>query len=274
MSKSRKRNKEEIRNFGHIIDSGQYPKSKILVGIPMTGLIRAEWAMARWGQAYPTNWSTQDHIAWLDQFSPLRFTVANARNLIANRAVAEGAEWVFFIDHDVLLPPGTLIKMDKYMHDAKYPIVSGLYFTKGKPAEPLVYRGMGTGYLRGWKLGKPVWVTGTGLGCTIINVKMFKAFSRHCEDYTIGGETKLKRFFRSPCAMVFDEEAHTFSSVMGTEDLDFYHRIYNSGCYKDAGWPTIQKKKNPILVDTTIFCRHIDNSGKQYPMYGEEKEFM
>jgi hypothetical protein len=260
--------------YGDIIDSGQSPVHKLLIGIPATGNVRIEWAMHRYGQASPTNWSLGEQFAWLDQFSPLRYTVADARNLIAHRALVENRDWIFFVDHDVMLPPGTLIKMDRYMHDAKYPIVSGLYFTKSKPAEPLIYRGLGTGYLRGWRLGKKVWATGTGLGCTLIHTKIFKAFAKHCDEYIVRGQGVVKKFFRSPCSMTASVEDAMQNAYVGTEDLDFYDRIHKEKCYADAGWPVIQRKKFPILIDTSIFCRHIDPSGRQYPMYGEEREFV
>lgn len=35
----------------------------------------------------------------------------------------------------------------------------------------------------------------------------------------------------------------------------------------DTGWKKIAKKEFPFLVDTNIFCKHIDlTSGKTYPI--------
>ncbi len=44
--------------------------------------------------------------------------------------------------------------------------------------------------------------------------------------------------------------------------------------FKKAGWPEFQKKKFPFLVDTKIFCRHIDWNGVQYPAHGEIGQFL
>ena len=54
---------------------------RILVGIPMTGLLRAEWVMARYSQVIPCNWSQVEAVRWLDQNSPIDFSVADARNI-------------------------------------------------------------------------------------------------------------------------------------------------------------------------------------------------
>ena len=45
------------------------------------------------------------------------------------------------------------------------------------------------------------------------------------------------------------------------------------GFFKKSGWGEFQKKKYPLLCDTTIFCQHIDTNGKRYPSNGEEQEF-
>jgi hypothetical protein len=140
-------------------------KNRIMVGIPYTGLLRAEWVMARYSQVTPCNWSQVDVIRWLDPHSPLGFLVADARNIIATEAINGDFEWLFFIDHDVMLPIGTTLKINEHILNPKSPIISGLYFTKSVPSEPLIYRKRGTGYYNDWKMGEKVWVDGTPMGC-------------------------------------------------------------------------------------------------------------
>jgi hypothetical protein len=60
----------------------------------------------------------------------------------------------------------------------------------------------------------------------------------------------------------------------GTEDIFFYNRLKKENIYKRAGWSDIQKKKWPVLCDTSIFCRHIAIDGTQYPAFGEERQYM
>ena len=85
--------------FGSIVSS----VNRIMIGIPLTGNVRAEWMLARYGQVIPCNWSQVDCIRFLDQWSPMGFSVADARNVIATAFVEQGFEWLFFIDHDTIL---------------------------------------------------------------------------------------------------------------------------------------------------------------------------
>jgi len=170
-------------------------QQRIMVGIPMTGLLRSEWVMARYSQVVPCNWGQVDVIRWLDPHSPLGYAVADARNIVADEALKGNFEWLFFIDHDVVLPMGTILKINEYMIKPQAPIVSGLYFTKSVPSEPLIYRKRGTGYYANWKMGDKVWVDGTPMGCTLIDVKLLKAVADEVEEYIVEGR-KVKRIFK------------------------------------------------------------------------------
>jgi hypothetical protein len=37
------------------------------------------------------------------------------------------------------------------------------------------------------------------------------------------------------------------------------------GYFEKAGWREYQDKQWPFLVDTNIFCRHINPDGEQFP---------
>lgn len=259
--------------IGKVIDNGRSPTNRIMVGIPMTGMLRSEWVLARYGQVIPCNWSTSDCIMWLDQYSPLRFSVADARNLIVDAAVKGDFEWLFFIDHDTIMPPTTLLKINEYMLAGEPPIVGGLYFTKSIPAEPLVYRGSGNSHYRNWHLGDKVWVDGLGMGCTLIHVSLLRAVWEDSEIYQLRG-TEARRVFESPAKQWYDPEKGGWHTTSGTEDLFFLSRIISGDYLSKAGWSKYSKKKYPFLVDTSIFCTHIDWSGVQYPARGEQNAFL
>lgn len=259
--------------IGTILDNGRPPTNRILIGVPMTGLLRSEWVLARYGQVIPTNWSASDCIMWLDQYSPLRFSVADARNLIVTQAIQAESEWLFFIDHDTILPPVTLLRMNEYMLAGEPPILSGLYFTKSVPAEPLIYRGRGTGHYRGWKFGDKVWCDGHGMGCTLIHGSILKAVWDISEEYLVRG-VRCRKVFESPAKSYIDPETGGWHSATGTEDLFFLHRIIDNDLLAKAGWKKYAKKKYPFLVDTSIFCKHIDWNGVQYPFAQDEVVFL
>jgi len=245
-------------------------QQRIMVGIPMTGLLRSEWVMARYSQVVPCNWGQVDVIRWLDPHNPLGYAVADARNIVADEALKGNFEWLFFIDHDVVLPMGTILKINEYMIKPQAPIVSGLYFTKSVPSEPLIYRKRGTGYYANWKMGDKVWVDGTPMGCTLIDVKLLKAVADEVEEYIVEGR-KVKRIFETPSRAVFDPETNGWNNSSGTEDLEFCSRVIEHGLVEKAGY---EAKEYPFILDTSLFCKHIDFSGVQYPSRGEELAFM
>lgn len=248
-------------------------KRRLMISVPLTGLIRAEWALARYGQGIPCNWSQMDVITWMDMFSPLGFMVADARNVTVDTFMKVNFEWLFFIDHDVILPQNTFIKWNEYMIRRDVPIFGGLYFTKSVPSEPLLYRGIGTSHFRKWKLGEKVWVDGMGLGCHVIHRSILEVIYKESPQYQIGNLT-VRRVFETPSQSLYDPEKEVWTLSGGTEDLTFYQRLKKDGILKKAGWPKYQKMEYPYLCDTSIFCKHIDWEGVQYPSKGEEQDFV
>lgn len=248
-------------------------KNRLMISVPLTGLIRAEWALARYGQLIPTNWSQVEIISWLDMYSPMGFLVADARNVAVKQFIEQDFEWLFFIDHDVIMPINTFVKWNEYMLKKDVPIWGGLYFTKSVPSEPLTYRGLGTSYYTDWKLGDKVWLDGMGLGCNVIHRSIMEAVYKDSPEYQIGA-LKLRKVFETPQKTIYDAEKNTWTTTGGTEDISFYHRLKNKGYYKKAGWSKFQEKQYPLLCDTSIFAKHIDWDGIQYPANGEEKQFM
>jgi len=258
---------------GKIFGKVDGAQNRIMVGIPMTGLLRAEWVISRYGQVIPCNWSQTDCFHWLDQYSPVGFLVADARNIIANNFIEKGFEWLFFIDHDTILPPTTILKWNARMLKKDVPVWSGLYFTKSEPAEPLVYRGRGNSYYKDWKLGEEVWVDGIPMGCTMIHSSILKVMYDESEEYDCAGR-KLKAIFETPARTWFDPEKQQWYNSVGTEDLAWCTRVMKDNVFKKAGWPEYQDKEFPFLIDTSVFCRHIDFNGRQFPARGEEQEFI
>lgn len=247
--------------------------NRIMVAIPMTGVIRAEFALARWSQIIPTNWSTKDLIQWVDTFSPLGFMVADARNVCVQEAIKDDFEWLLFIDHDVILPSDAFIRINDYMRERKYPVVSGLYFTKSNPAEPLIYRGRGNSFYSDWEIGDKVEVDGVPMGVTLIHVPLLKAMYEESEEYMVGSNV-VRRVFETPAKIWQDPSTMSTHALVGTEDLGWCTRVITEKFLEKSGWKKHQGMKYPFLMDTNIFCRHIDFSGVQYPLHWQEIQAM
>src|SRR3990172_778608 len=240
--------------------------NRILIGVPMTGVISSEWAISRYGQVIPCNWSNSEIIHWMNQCTPLGYGVAEARNVIVDQCVRGNFDWLFFIDHDVILPPDCFIKINNYMLKADIPVVSGLYFAKSHPPEPLVYRGRGNGHFADWKIGQKVWVDGIPMGCTLIHSSILKLMYNDAPPCTVGGNRKVRQVFDSPAGIYSDPEKGSLHGYSGTEDLAWCNRVIGGKYLKKAGWPEIGKKKYPFLIDTSIFCKHITMDGQVYPI--------
>jgi hypothetical protein len=92
------------------------------------------------------------------------------------------------------------------------------------------------------------------------------------EEYTFNG-LKMRRVFETPVKMWEDAKTQSWQSITGTEDLHWCKRVVDNDVFRKAGWPAFAKKPHPFLCDTTLFCRHIDPAGHQYPANGEDKAF-
>ncbi len=258
-----KKNKVKIRTILDI-NKGIF-NNRLLIGTPMTGLVRSEWCVGRYGQTIPTNWSHVEVMQWMSSYVPLRYQVADAENVIAKHVVEGNFEWLLFIESDNVLPPGTFIKLNKYMIKGDIPVVGGMYFTKGKDPEPMVYRDQGAGYFSDWKLGDKVWARGLPFGCTLIHGSIIRELWKTAEEYIVNG-VKTRRVFKHPEDIILDPNSNDFYLSQGTTDLNFCNELIKKNVFAKAGWPEFQKKKYPFLVDTSIFIKHIDNDGVQWPV--------
>ena len=239
--------------------------NRVLIAIPSTGMVRMEWVLARYGQIVPTNWSHIELIQWINNYVPMEYLLPDAENLIAKKFVEEDFEWLIMIESDNIIPPHTFVKMNEYMLEKKVPIVSGLYFTKSEPPEPILYRGRGVGYFSDFKIGDKVWVDGIPFGCCLIHGDIIKTLWNESPEYKIGDIT-TRRVFELP-----DKQwggGTTYGAIRGTTDLAFCTRLMRDGIFKKAGWGKYQNKKYPFLVDTTICVGHIDSNGLVYPIGG------
>lgn len=239
--------------------------NRVCIGTPTTGLVRMEWVNARFGQTIPTNWSHVDVQQWMSPWVPLGFQVADAENLIAKAVVEQDFEWLLFIEHDNVLPPKALLKINDYMLKGDIPVVGGLYFTKSVPPEPMIYRDRGRGYYTDWKLGDKVWAQGIPFGFTLIHGDIIRELWKDSPEYVVNG-TITRRVFHAPNEVNLDPESQGMWSEMGTSDLAWCKRVKEGNYFAKAGFPKIQAKENPFLIDTTIFVKHITEKGEIFPL--------
>jgi len=246
-------------------------QQKLIVGTALTGLVRGEWMQARYGQIVPTNWSWVQMWQYMapGQFMPLGYQVDDAQNLICAQAVAGDYEWMLLYEHDMLPRPDALVRLADYMKRKDTPVISGLYFTRAIPSEPLIYRGLGTLAYEDFDVGDMVWADGVPTGFLLIHMSIIRAMWEESEPYMIGN-IQARRVFETPAMAWFDPESEEFNTQAGTSDLAWCRRVIDERFLEKAGWPEYQDKEYPYLVDTNIGCMHINNNlqGEQFPPGG------
>jgi len=239
--------------------------NRLLISTPTVGSVRMEWVQGRFGQTIPTNFSLVDVHQFMTSYAPLGYQLADAENLSAKVVVEGGFEWMLSWEDDNIPPLDALVRVNQYIIKNDTPVVSGLYFTKSVPPEPILYRGMGRGYYADWKLGDKVWVDGVPFGFNLISGKIIKALWDESPEYMVNG-TVTRRVFDSPSESYIDPETGGWINKSGTSDLAWCKRIMTNKIFEKAGWPEYEGKEFPFLVDTSIFVKHIDrNTGEQFP---------
>jgi hypothetical protein len=240
--------------------------NRLIIGTPTLGVVRMEWVQSRFGQTIPTNFSLVDVHQYMSTYAPIGFQITDAENLTAKTVVEGKFDWFLSWEDDNLPPLDALVKINQYMIRKDTPIVSGLYFTKSVPPEPILYRGIGKGYYADWKLGDKVWVDGIPFGFTLIHGDIIRALWDESPEYIVNG-TVTRRVFDNPMESYIDPVTGGWMNSSGTSDLAWCQRLKKDNIFKKAGWPEYQKKEFPFLVDTTIFVKHIDrNTGVLYPV--------
>lgn len=68
--------------------------------------------------------------------------IYDARNSFAKQAIKVGADYVLWLDSDMIFPQDTLKKMLRHMAEGK-DIVSGLYFRRRDPYTPVIFKQLG-----------------------------------------------------------------------------------------------------------------------------------
>lgn len=258
-----------VREYRQVIDDSGAPyTNRVLVATPTTGVIRMEWSAARHGQIIPTNWSQVLMLQWMSGYIPTRYQVADAQNLIVKAAIEKDFEWLLLVEHDVLLPPDAFVRFNEYMRGEQYPVVSGLYFSRSRPSEPLIYRGRGTSFYTKWKLGDKVFADGVPTGILLIHCGILREMWADSEEYQVGNAF-TRRVFRTPQKMWPDPEKQQFATLTGTSDLDWCSRVIDGDYLRRAGWGDfvdgLEDERYPYLVDTSIFCEHINIDGTRFP---------
>ncbi len=254
-------------------DSGCSYSNRLFVGTPVTGLVRVEWMAARMNQQLPINWSMGTLMQAMGGYYPLRYLVADAQNLIVAEAMRLDYEWLLLHEHDVVLSPDTFVRLNRYMLDKAAPVVSGLYFGRSHPSDPMVFKALGDSYATDWRIGDVVEVAAVPTGIVLIHMGLIRAMWGDCQEYTLKG-VKVRRVFNTPTGGSYNPDTGEYSDVGAmTSDIDWCSRVVAGDYLRKAGWTEYADKPRPFLCDTSIMCFHINPDGEMFPPKARLAEF-
>lgn len=201
----------------------------VVVGIPSFGMVSTYFMQARNGQQFPLVSSSVDCIV-------LNKPIAEARNEIVEFALSQDANYIYWLDDDVIAPPDAFLKLQRHNKD----IINGVYWSKSNPPMPLLFRGHLDGPYMNWHVGDLIEVDAAGSGLTLVKTDVYRKISEK-----VGGpwySTEYGSF-----------ASQTESPVNNTEDLYFYWKA------KKAGFQ--------VWADTSVQGFHYEkNSGVMYHM--------
>ncbi len=195
--------------------------AKIMIAVPTYGRVSVDWAQ------------NFNHIARplgsfsFDVFDKSDRNIADKRNSLVKAAIDNGASHLFFLGDDVLPPSETFGIMLERMRQG-YKAVTGVYWTKQQPVEPIIYKEYMEGAYFDWHVGEFFKLAMAGCDCLMLDVGMLKTI----EPPWFSLEWKFAA-----------NQPHVQSAVE-TEDFYFYTKLKTAGV--------------ELWCDSRIQCMHQD----------------
>jgi predicted SAM-dependent methyltransferase len=204
---------------------GKVQGVNVVVGIPSFGMVSTYFLQSRAAHSFPLVSSAIDKIV-------LNKPIAEARNEIVEFALQQGANYIYWLDDDVITTPDSFLKLYRHNKD----IINGVYWSKSNPPMPLLFRGHLQGPYWDWHVGDLIEIDAAGNGLTLVKTDVYREMSKQ-----LGGPW-------------YSTDYVSFAGVEGpsapnnTEDLYFYWKAKKLG-YK-------------VWADTSIQAFHYDKNNR------------
>lgn len=202
---------------------GRVKGVNVVVGIPSFGMVSTYFAQSVSSQAFPLVSSKIEKYV-------LNKPIAEARNEIVEFALNQGADYIYWLDDDVIASPDSFLKLLNHNKD----IINGVYWSKSNPPMPLLFRGHLEGPYWDWHVGDLIEIDAAGNGLTLVRTEVYRRMQEE-----LGGPW-------------YSTDYLSFAGVEGssapnnTEDLYFYWKAKKLG-YK-------------IWADTSVQAYHYDKN--------------
>lgn len=218
------------------IELGSHQRCSIMCTVLTLGMVPIEFVVGFGRMQMPINGQIFQHIL-------KGIEVGKARNLAVEYMLRMPKEsrpkWLFFLGDDMIPPWDGFVKLYDEAEKNQWDVLTGLYYWKGEPPTPLVWRDDHIGRMvpgRDFKVGDVIWVDMTGLDFTLIRTSMLEKME---PPYFKTGPS-----LRTSIPKSSGEYVDPKSIVMHTEDVWFYNKV--------------RKLEGKIGVHTGVRVAHID----------------
>jgi predicted SAM-dependent methyltransferase len=210
----------------------------IAIAIPTWGKVTIAWASAFKHLGGPLGSNCIELSPVVGQ------PIGKARNLLMQQAVEAGCDYVFFLGDDVI-PQGDAVNrlLQRMWDNPEIDMVTGMYWSKGWPTAPYIWRGMQRGPYLDWKYGEFFEIDFAGCDCLLIRLT-----------------PKMKALGPEWFSTDWSWDVATAPQMLATEDFYFYTKAREAGM--------------KLWCDSLVQCIHEDrNSGIQYALTSEMPQY-
>ena len=111
--------------------------------------------------------------------------IYDARNQLVAQALKAEADYILWLDSDMIVPPDVIPRMIKHMEDGK-DFVSGIYFRRRAPFAPVLYSRIdreGHADFNDYPEDTVFEIAGAGFGCCMTRVSMLEDIALNFKDW-------------------------------------------------------------------------------------------
>jgi hypothetical protein len=152
----------------------------VIVAIPSTGKVRTEWSLMFRDLAMPMSVSYAIRTV-------IGKDVVEARNLAVQDALEKDAEYLFFLDSDVLVPRQGLHRMFYAMQkNPDWDLLTGIVTTKTTEPQPCIFKHGTHGAYWDWTFPNTFEIDACGMACALIRMETVKKMAEPWFDWPAG----------------------------------------------------------------------------------------
>ena len=156
---------------------------KYVIAYPFGGRpVPVDWHLAVRALKMPTNSGITEICtrARQGEDGKWKWALEDAQTHLAEEAIRMKAKYILFIEDDTAPPPETIMELGRILDNSDESVMAcgGIYTTRAKPPEPMVYINPGEGCFWNWKLGDVFECNYMGFGCMMLKVKVFELMPR------------------------------------------------------------------------------------------------